>query len=231
MAKEHLDFDLEFLDSEKSGDSKARPHYQKETFPSRREKPATPYSINRLTWWWVNKTRRKKVEFVIGAIACLIILGTIVIAATTPDDSSSVSSSGGTTSPTSTIPVANTTTDQTYKFTDENGKVYYCSVSNNARATELEPTDFEKSSIESDQASVAQKENELNRLQSEIDSMYVNEYSSQFLINRYNDLVDEYNLKHSTYERQFDNLDTKIDSYNQKVETYNNFLRNNCSPS
>lgn len=231
MAKEHLDFDLEFLDSDKAEASKERPHYHKETFPSRRDQTATgstKRSIGRLAWWWAAKTRRKKVEFIVGVIASLIILGTIVIAATTPD-TSTVSS--GSTPPPATIPVANTPADQTYKFTDENGKIYYCSVSDNAKATALEPTDFEKSSIESEKTSVALKESELNRLQSEIDSMYVNEYSSQFLINRYNDLIDEYNLKHSTYERQFDNLDTKIDSYNQKVETYNNFLRNNCSPS
>lgn len=231
MAKEHLEFDLEFLDSDKTEDSKTRPHYQKETFPSRREKPTSSYSIGRLKWWWVNKTRRKKVEFIIGAIASLIILGTIVIVATTPDDSSSISSSGNSTPSTVPITTAGTPTEETYKFTDENGKVYYCSLSNNAKATTLEPSDFEKSSIESDQSSVDLKESELNRLKSEIDSMYVNEYSSQFLINRYNNLIDDYNLKHSTYERQFNSLDAKIDSYNQKVETYNNFLRNNCSPN
>lgn len=228
MAKEHLDFDLEFLDSDKTETSKSRPHYQKESFPSRREKSTSSYSIGRFKWWWVNKTRRKKVEFVVGAIASMIILSTIVIVATTPDDSSSVSSSGG------NIPSAtslNTPTDQTYKFTDENGKIYYCSFSNNSKASALEPTNFEKSAIESDQSSLDTKENELKRLQSEVDSMNVDEYSSQFLINRYNNLVDDYNIKHSTYESQFNSLNSKIDSYNQKVGIYNDFLRINCSPS
>ncbi len=235
MAKEHLDFDLEFLDSNTEA-SKTGKQYHKETFPSRRNQSVSDrpkYSLNRLSQWWAAKTRRKKIELIVGYIASLIILGSILIALTS-DDTSSVSS--GSTPPTTTpvsgtIPPGDAPIEQTYKFTDESGRVYYCSTANHAKATSLKPSDYEKSSLESDQSSLDRDEKELDDLEYEIDSMYVNENSSQFMINRYNNLIDEFNTKSAAYKRKFANLDSKIDAYNQKVETYNNFLRNNCSPS
>lgn len=232
MAKEHLDFDLEFLDSDNPEGSKARPSYHKETFPSRRESSTSAkpkHAINRLWWWWANKTGKEKRNLVIGVVAAFVILGSVIVAASTPD-TSVVSSSTGTTPTTPIIPPANTS-QNTFPITDENGKTFYCSSSDHDRAQGLKPSDYEKSAIETDQATVLSKENELENLQSDIDSMYVNDYSPQYLIDEYNDMVDDYNGKHAVYKRLHDNLDNRIDAYNQRVDTYNNFLRTNCSPT
>lgn len=54
------------------------------------------------------------------------------------------------------------------------------------------------------------QETETNRLKNEIDTSYVNEYSSQSQINQYN---------------------AKIDKYNALTTAYNNYLKTNCTPS
>ena len=188
---EHLKFDTDFLDSNNSSSAKSTPHYQKESFPSRNPKK-TPIDSNR------NK------YIMIGVVTGIVLL-VIIIAANSPETTYVSPSTTSTppsinTIPASTAPIV----PPTHKFTDKNGVTYYCDDSEYSTATSLEPTAIEKSEM-------AAKEEEIASLKSDIDSSYVNEYSSQYAIDQYNDQVDEYNRKREIYN-------SRVDSYNQKVK-------------
>lgn len=201
---EHLKFDTDFLDSNNSSSPKKAPHYHKESFPSRNTKK-TPIDSNR------NK------YIMIGVVTGIVLL-VIIIAANSPE--TTYVSPTTTSSPTKANTIPTTTTPiipPTHKFTDNNGITYYCDDSEYSTATSLEPSAIEKSEM-------ASKEEEITSLKSDIDSSYVNEYSSEYAIDQYNDQVDEYNRKREIYNR-------RVDSYNQKVNTYNNYLKSNCTLS
>ncbi len=254
MSKQHLNFDLDFLDSDgkKTETPKAKPHYHKEVFPSRRkifssdtqthvytshQHSSTSSSdwLSRLTAWFSKKTRVEKRNVIIGVVVGVAILVTSIIIGSTPDTSiKSNTSSYSNGSSYSNIPVSNSPDTKQYDensiFTDENGKTFSCSLTNHSTAQSLRPSDSEKNKIIIDKNYLDSSYAQIENLKSEIDSMYVNEYSSQYLINEYNDKIDDYNAKVATYKRNLNNHNAEVDSYNLKVDKYNNFLRNNCTP-
>lgn len=95
------------------------------------------------------------------------------------------------------------------------------------KAVALNPDETESQLI-SAQNSLEYQANELERLQNEIENSYVNEYSSQWAIDQYNEMIDEYNSKLTLYQSDADSLDSRIDRYNNQVEAHNNYLINNC---
>ena len=107
---------------------------------------------------------------------------------------------------------------------------YTCSRYHYNQAVSLDPNESE-SQITSAQNSLEYQANELERLQNEMESSYVNEYSSQWEIDQYNEMVDEYNSKLSAYKRNAVSFNLRIDRYNAQIATYNNYLMNNCIPN
>lgn len=91
---------------------------------------------------------------------------------------------------------------------------YRCTRYHHNRAQELQPSEYEKQSIESEQSS-------LSSLKIQIETDYVDHYS-QSSIDRHNMLIDDYNSR-------LQRARWSIDSYNSKVNTYNNYLMTNCS--
>jgi len=73
------------------------------------------------------------------------------------------------------------------------------------------------------------RSNQLDSLKRDLESFNINEYSSQYNINRYNTLVDDYNLKSASFKRVAASYESKIDDYNKKIGAYNNYLSKNCT--
>ena len=69
----------------------------------------------------------------------------------------------------------------------------------------------------------------LENLKNEIDNSYVNDYSSQWEIDDYNEKVDRYNSLLPAYKRDLADLDTRIDDYNAQIQEHNNYLVANCT--
>jgi peptidoglycan hydrolase CwlO-like protein len=107
---------------------------------------------------------------------------------------------------------------------------YTCSRYHYDKAVALNPDETE-SQLTSAQNSLEYRANELDRLQNEIENSYVNEYSSQWTIDQYNETVNEYNSKLSSYQRDANSIDSRIDRYNDQIEAHNNYLMNNCTPN
>jgi hypothetical protein len=91
---------------------------------------------------------------------------------------------------------------------------YRCTRYQHNRAQELNPTDYEKQSIESEQSALAS-------LKIGIETNYVDR-NSQDSVDRHNMLVGDYNSRLQSHQ-------WNIDRYNNKVATYNNYLMSNCS--
>lgn len=107
---------------------------------------------------------------------------------------------------------------------------YRCSKYNYDRAVALNPEDSDEQ-ITAAQNSLEYRGDELDRLKNEIDSSYVNEYSSQYQINQYNETIDEYNTKLTSYKRDASSLEARIDKYNTQIEAHNSYLKDNCTPN
>ena len=105
---------------------------------------------------------------------------------------------------------------------------YRCSKYDYDKAVALNPDESEQQ-IDTAISAMESRSNELDRLKKEIDSSYVNEYSSQYQINQYNETVDEYNAKLATYKSDSSNLEPRIDKYNAQIKAHNNYLKNNCT--
>lgn len=105
---------------------------------------------------------------------------------------------------------------------------YRCTQYHYDQAVALSPTESEQT-LANAQRSMETRVIEIERLQREIENSYVNEYSSQWEIDDYNDTVDTYNLKLASYERDVNTLDTRIDKFNTQVEAHNKYLEKNCS--
>jgi peptidoglycan hydrolase CwlO-like protein len=130
----------------------------------------------------------------------------------------------------------NNTNTQSYTTTEKSNNdsvvigEYICSRYHYDKAVALNPDESE-SQITSAQNSLEYRANEIDRLQNEIENSYVNEYSSQYAIDQYNEMVNEYNSKLASYNRDAANLDSRIDRYNEQIAKHNNYLTSNCTPN
>lgn len=223
---EHLDFNTDFLDSDKTRPS---PQSSSETFPSRKRL----FSDTKPSWTQNTAAPKKKTgraKLIVGAVCAVIILILIIIAANTPE----TNYNNPTPPATSNIPVVNTASqnaqaDPLDLFTDGNGATYSCSLSDHAKATSLRPAISDKNKIASDESYLNTLETKVDNEKASIDSSYVNEYSPQYEIDEYNSQIDQYNIDLQTYKRAASNYSAEVDSYNAKVDVYNNFLKNNCT--
>src|SRR3989344_6023184 len=105
---------------------------------------------------------------------------------------------------------------------------YRCSRHHYDQAVALDPYETEQQ-IESARSALEYRADALERLQDEIEGSYVNEYSSQWEIDQYNEMVDEYNSKPSIYNRDAAGFESRVERYNTQVEQHNNYLIENCT--
>jgi len=130
----------------------------------------------------------------------------------------------------------NNTSTQSYTTSEKSSNdsvvigEYTCSSYHYDKAVALNPDESE-SQITSAQNSLEYRANEIDRLQNEIENSYVNEYSSQYAIDQYNEMVNEYNSKLASYNRDATSFDSRIDRYNEQIAKHNNYLKSNCTPN
>ncbi len=105
---------------------------------------------------------------------------------------------------------------------------YRCSTSHYNKATELEP-DYNEGQMASSENIIKGKEQKIERLENNIETSYVNEYSSQTAINQYNANIDEYNTALAAYKKELAQFNAKINTYNKQANVYNNYLEDNCT--
>lgn len=162
----------------------------------------------------VKKHNWKTILIVVGVI--------IVIIWIDASEDSSPSTSSHT--PPSTNQIKNVSVDDnSVEYGD-----YRCSQYHHDKVVALNPDETE-SQLTSAQNSLEYRANELERLENEIENFYVNEYSSQWEIDDYNDTVQTYKFKLTSYQRDAAALDSRIDKFNTQVEARNNYLVQNCS--
>ncbi len=117
--------------------------------------------------------------------------------------------------------------------TESNGVVtdgsYSCSQYYHNQAALLNPPDSEKESIESTQADLKVRKEELDNLMTDMNNMGITSDSPQYEIDSYNQKVDEYNSKKSSYNNDWDALQKRIDDYNASINAYNDYLAAHCS--
>lgn len=162
----------------------------------------------------IKKYNWKAISIVVGVIIVIIWIGV-------SEDSKS---------PTSTYTSPSTSQIKNVSVDDENVEYgeYRCSQSHYDKAVALSPSESEQT-LASAQLSMETRANEIERLQKGIENNYVNEYSSQWEIDDYNDTIDTYNSKLTSYKRDAAALDTRIDRFNTQVAAHNNYLVQNCS--
>lgn len=119
-----------------------------------------------------------------------------------------------------------TTTDDTTKNVSV-GK-YTCTEYHGKQADLLSPKKSENE-IDNERTSMEKRSDELDRLKNEMGLSGVDENSSQYEINQFNILVDEYNSKLNSFKRDTASFQETIDDYNAKISAYNNYLEKNCS--
>jgi len=155
------------------------------------------------------------------AISIVVIVIVLIVWISAFEDSSS-----------STSTYTSPSTNQIKKVSVDDKSIEYgeyrCSQYHYDKAVALN-TDETESQLTSAQNSLEYRANELERLQNEIENSYVNEYSSQWEIDDYNDMIETYNSKLISYNRDATALDTRIDRFNAQVEVHNNYLIQNCS--
>lgn len=200
--KDHLDIDLEFLDKKDSVRVVSKPESDTGHAPSTQKAPSTDTKYN-----WKN-------ILIIGGI--VLFFGWAMFS-----DSESPSSTDSSYTP-STSNYSNT--DDDVVMVGE----YSCSRYHYDQAVSLDPDETEQQ-IEAAGSAFEYRTNALENLKDEIDNSYVNEYSSQWEIDEYNDNIDEYNSLLPAYNRDSVALDTRINRYNAQVETHNNYLISNCT--
>ena len=105
---------------------------------------------------------------------------------------------------------------------------YSCSHYHYDQAIALDPDETEQQ-IKSARVALEYRTNALDSLENQIDNSYVNDYSAQWEIDQYNELVHEYNSKLSVYKRDLADLDTRIDRYNTQSQKHNDYLLANCT--
>ncbi len=199
--KEHLDINLEFLDKKETFHPTSKQERDNGNEPYK-----TPSNNSRPN---SKKPRNWKNILIIGGIVLF------VVSALSSDNSNTSSST------------ANNTTD-TQGSSDVIRGDYRCSSYDAGQADALEPS-LNETLLTSDQTALGQRSNYLDNLKTNIDNSYVNEYSSQYEIDDYNQSVDNYNNSLASYKRDVANLESRIDSFNAQVEAHNNYLINNCT--
>ena len=201
--KDHLNIDLEFLDKKESVRVAPKPESNAGQTSSTPKVPSTGTKYN-----WKN-------ILIIGGI--VLFFGWVIFS----DDSGSSSTTN-----TYTPPVSGQTTNGS----GDNVRLgeYSCSRYHYNQAVALDPDETEQQ-IESATNAFEYRTNSLERLKDEIDSSYVNDYSSQWEIDEYNEMVDEYNSLLPAYKRDLANLDSRIDRYNAQIQKHNNYLVTNCT--
>ena len=200
--KEHLDIDLGFLDKKESVRAVPKSESNKNNESSSKTKSFTSKKHN-----W------KNILIICGVI---LFFGWIVFS--DDDSSSSVSNSNYTPSTASRI------------LDNDNLMIgqYSCSRYHYDRAVALDPDETEQQ-IDNAQAAIESQTRNLENLKNEIDNSYVNDYSSQWEIDDYNEKVDRYNSLLPAYKRDLADLDTRIDDYNAQIQEHNNYLVANCT--
>lgn len=205
--KDHLNIDLDFLDKE----APKEPSSSTDTDSSSATRPTTVPVVTGYKHNWRNIA-------IIGGIVLFIIW-----AIASSDDSSTNSTSSG-----SYVP-----STQTSNYDSNDGTVirgdYSCSSYAASRVDALEPSESE-ATLSSAQNALERRTNHLKNLKDEIDNSYVNDYSSQWEIDDYNQKVDEYNSLLPAFKRDAADLDSMIDRFNTQVEARNNYLSQNCTP-
>jgi hypothetical protein len=203
--KNHLNIDLEFLDKKDAPKAKSAPSVEQST-SSQASAPApvsTGYKYN-----WKN-------ILIIGGI--VLFIGWLMF-------SDGDSSSNSTNTYTPPAQSSNYNSDGDSVMVGE----YSCSRYHYNQAVALNP-DETKQQIESAQSALQYRTTRLENLKDEIDNSYVNEYSSQWEIDDYNEKVDEYNSLLPAYKRDVASLDARIDTYNAQIQKHNNYLVANCT--
>lgn len=182
--------------------------------PPKSKQPIREESINASTPSSQTKWNWKVILIITGIIIVIIWIGV-------SEDSSS---------PTSTYTSPSTSQIKNVSVDDESVEYgeYRCSQYHYDKAVALSPSESEQT-LENAQLSMETRANEIERLQLEIENSYVNEYSSQWEIDDYNDTVETYNSKLTSYQRDATALDSRIDKFNVQVEAHNNYLVQNCS--
>lgn len=203
--KEHLNIDLEFLDKKEPPKVAPKQHEATGQTPHHSTPVSTGYKYN-----WKN----------------ILIIGGVVLFIGWAMFSNSDSSSSPTTSNSPYTPSAQTTNSNS-DDTVIRGQ-YRCSSYNASQADALAPSESE-STISSAQNALEQRSTYLENLKSEIDGSYVNEYSSQYEIDNYNQKVDDYNSELASYKRDASSMSSRIDRFNSQVEAHNNYLINHCT--
>lgn len=195
-----LDFDLGFLDEESP---KPKQAIRKDHAKPQSE---TASSIN---WNW------KTISIIAGVIIVIIW----------------IASSEDSTTPTSTYTPPSTNQVRNISADDDSVEYgeYRCSRYHYDKAVALSPSESEQT-LNSAQFSMDTRASELERLQREIEYSDVNDYSSQWEIDDYNEKVNTYNYKLTSYKRDATALDSRIDRFNAQVAVHNNYLTQNCTP-
>jgi len=198
--KDHLNIDLEFLDK-KETPKVASKQSDNENQPRVSTPASTGYKYN-----WKN----------------ILIIGGVVLFIGWAMFSSDSDNSNSTTS-TYTPSVNNQASNDDLMIGQ-----YSCSRYHYDQAVALDPDESEQQ-IENARVALEARTNSLERIKNQIDSSYVNDYSDQWEIDQYNELVDEYNSKLPAYKRDLADLDTRIDRYNAQIQKHNNYLTANCT--
>lgn len=125
---------------------------------------------------------------------------------------------------------SNTNNSSSSSNSDDNIETweYTCSRYNHDEAWKLQPTTYEKNTVQSLKDEVERIENEGKSVKFAIDIYPLDKYSQTSIdgynlkINQYNALVKESDTKYAEYE-------SERTKFNEKVNTYNNYLIANCT--
>ncbi len=200
--KDHLDIDLEFLDKKEPVRVAPKPESHAGQTSST---PKSPSTVHRYNW---------KNILIIGGV--ILFFGWVIFS----DDGSNSSSTNTYTPPVQTS--SNNGND------DVMVGEYSCSRYHYNQAVALDPDETEQQ-IESASSAFEYRTNALASLKDDIDNSYVNDYSAQWEIDEYNEMVDRYNSLLPAYKRDMAALDARIDRYNAQIQAHNNYLVTNCT--
>jgi hypothetical protein len=103
---------------------------------------------------------------------------------------------------------------------------YRCSKSDSARAKQMAPVN--SAAIDMEKRALERRSQALASLRQRIESSAVNQYSPQFAINEYNEMIDTYNTQLQSFRLDASGLETKISQYNVQVQAYNAYLSAHC---
>jgi hypothetical protein len=208
--KEHLKIDLDFLDKKETSHvatPKTPPPSSTASHTPPPVKPTTTPVTTGYKYNWKN----------------ILIIGGIILFFGWAIFSDSGSSTDSSYTPTTQTSGYSNSDDDTVNVGE-----YSCSRYHYNQAVALDPDETEQQ-IESSSSAFEYRTNRLENLKDEIDNSYVNDYSAQWEIDEYNEMIDEYNSLLPAYKRDLAALDARIDRYNAQIQTHNNYLIANCT--